>query len=263
MATVIIQQPLVRQSPTPPPQSPSLTLNASNYSNAPIPNNRLPYCSPGPVPVAQYSTPVTPPASPPTTRATLLRPSILHPAHRYPKISEVPPVYVIGPSTLAAAVDNLATTPFPDPKHVFPWLHGLHPDNQPQLEFFVARRKVLRTTPKCIRGIAIVKAGGDLTKSKLKGALDIGEILSPDLGDGGTFLEIDPQDGFSIRNFHIQIAKMARMSDVVVYGDGNATEAHIYKVAQRIANAQRSWHGSSKLGERDVPIYNTFVVASK
>lgn len=262
MAAVAIQQPLIRQSPTPPPHPPSLTLDASKFNSVPIPNKHIPYCSPGPAPSSQHRAPATPPASPPSKHLNLQAPSLLHPASQYPKIINTPPVYSINAATVAAALENLASQRFPDPKQVFPWLHGLHPDNQVQLAFFIARRKAMRNTPKCFRGITIVKAGGDRLKSKLKGALDGEELLDPRAGEKGVFLDIDPRDGFSVRNFHIQAAKMARLSDIVVYGDDDLTNHGVRMLAKRIANAQITWAAQISSKERDVPRFNTFVISS-
>lgn len=104
---------------------------------------------------------------------------------------------------------------------------------------------------------------GDRAKSKLKGAVDVDELLSPPVGENGAFLEIDPKDGFSVRNFHIQAAKMARVSDIVVYGDEESTQGEIHSVAKRIATAQRTWSEQSSPKERDGPMFNTFVVSSE
>lgn len=262
MATVAIQQTPLRQSHTPPPHAPSLSLDTSKFKSAPIPNKHLPYCSPGPVPSSSQLTPATPPASPPSKHSSFQTFSLLYPANTHPRVHEFPPVYSITASTLAASLDCLATQPFPDPKQVFPWLHGLHPNNQVQLAFFIARRKALRNTPRCFRGITIVKVG-DLTKSKLKGAVGVDELLTPPVRENSAFLEIDPKDGFSVRNFHIQAAKMARVSDIVVYRDEESTPGQIHSVAKRIATAQRVWMEHSSPKERDAPMFNTFVISSE
>lgn len=130
------------------------------------------------------------------------------------------------------------------------------------MAFFFARRKSLRNAPRCFRGIAIVKVG-DFTKSRLKGALDLEELLSPQVGEGSAFLDIDPRDGFSVRNFHIQAVKMARLSDIVVYGDDETTPEDTLSVAKRIAIAQRDWLEKCPSMERDAPTFNTFVISSK
>ena len=262
MATLLVQQQAsFPQSRTPPPISTGLSIDTSKFGSVPIPNKHIPYCSPGPIPTS-LKTPATPPASPPSKSLDLPQRSILYPPDLYKKIVSSPPVYSIEPSTLAVAVDHLATQPLPDPKLVFPWLHGLHQDNQVQLAFFIARRKPLRKTPKCLRGITIVKAGGDLGKSRLKGAISPRELLSSINAKDSAFLEVDPKDGFSVRNFHIQVAKLAMVSDIVVYGDDNAKEEDIRKLAKRISRAQKARLDKLDPGGLITP-FNTFVVSSR
>lgn len=166
------------------------------------------------------------------------------------------------------ALDHIATQPLPSTKQVFPWLHGLHAENQLQLAFFIARKKSLRRTPKCIRGITVVKAGGDLTHSKLKGAVAPDEILRCQTGDmendDGDFLEIDPREGFSVRNFQIQACKMATVSDIVVYGDNKTPRTEVEALAKRISRAQALWQKKiGGLNESEERPFNTFVVAGK
>ncbi len=264
MAAAVAQQHYLQQSPTPPPsQGPTLSLDISKLAAAPIPNKHLPYCSPGPPPKLQQQTPATPPASPPTKHPQVQTLSLLHPADAYPKVSESPPIYSIDSLRLAAALDYLSAQPFPEPKKLFPWLHGLHPNNQVQQAFFIARRKPLRATPTCFRGITIVKADGDLTKSRLKGALAPDELLSPNNGQNATFLDVDPREGFSVRNFHIQATKMAMMSDLVVYGDEGSPESGAHDVAKRLANAQSAWREKHSSAGQEIPRFETFVVSSK
>ena len=264
MATLVVQQQApLRKSRTPSPHPSGLTLDTSKFKSVPIPNKHLPYCSPGPAPGSQARTPATPPASPPSKQPDVQTLSILHPADNYTKIFNSPPVYSIDASTLALAIETLATQPLPEPKLIFPWLHGLHQDNQIQLAFFVARRKALRKTPTCLRGITLVKAGGDLSKSRLKGAISPRELLYPLGPKESSFLEVDPKDGFSVRNFHIQAVKMAMVSDVVIYRDENTEEADTHILAKRIARAQRSLREKMEPTALDTPVFNTFVVSCK
>lgn len=100
-------------------------------------------------------------------------------------------------------------------------------------------------------------------KCKLKGAIDAEELLDPHTGENGAFLEIDPKDGFSVRNFQIQAAKMARLSDIVVYGDDESTNYDVQLLAKRIANAQKIWTAQISSKERDIPSFNTFIVSSE
>jgi dual specificity MAP kinase phosphatase len=192
----------------------------------------------------------------------------LYPPTAYKKLSKEPGLYNISTAALVQALDHIATQPLPSTKQVFPWLHGLHADNQLQLAFFIARKKSLRRTPKCIRGITVVKAGGDLTHSKLKGAVAPDEILHCQTGDrendDGDFLEIDPREGFSVRNFQIQACKMATVSDIVVYGDNKTPRREVEALAKRISRAQALWQ--KKIGgpyEQDERSFNTFVISGR
>ena len=263
MATLVVQQAPICQSRTTPPLSSTLTIDTSKFKSHPIPNQHLPYSSPGPAPSTPLRTPATPPASPPTKTALTQTFSILYPAETFSKLVENLPIYSIDAATLAIALNNASTQPLPDPKLVFPWMHGLHPENQIQLNFFIARRRALRKTPKGVRGITIVKAGGDLIKSKLRGAIAPNELLSTAGSRDPAFHDVDPKDGFSVRNFHIQAAKMAMISDIVVYGDDDTKAEDIRTLARRIARAQKSYSEKYDLSGLDGSGYSTFVVSSK
>ena len=256
MATMTME---LRQSPTPPP----LTLDTTKFNSGPIPNKHIPYCSPGPAPGSQQQGPATPPATPPTKHQAIQTLSILHPASSYAKVHESPPIYSIDASTLAKAIAHQAAQELPDPKQVFPWLHGLHRDNQIQLAFFIARRKSVRHTPKCLRGITIVKAGGDLTESRLKGAISADECLHSHSKDNPTFLEVDPKDGFSVRNFQIQAAKIALVSDIVIYRGEDVTDDDLYGIAKSISKAQHSHLERRAIAEEDISEFHTFVINSE
>lgn len=187
------------------------------------------------------------------------------PPDNIPRICDEPAVYSIDANTVARAVEHLATQALPDPKQVFPWLHGLHAENQIQLAFFVQRKRSLRKVPRCIRGLTIVKAGGDLSCAKLKGAVPPSELLlvqnSPD--EAAQFLEIDPRDGFSVRNFQIQACKMATVSDIIVYGDEKTPREEVVRLAKKISGAQRVWRERHVGNGCDVQDFNTFVVSGK
>ena len=264
MSTLFIQQPVSRTTLTP-PQSPIHSLESIRPNSAPVPNvpnKHLPYCPAGPSPGISQQTP-TPPASPPTKNADLQNFSLLHPADTYPKIVDNPPIYAIDAFILAAAMKELAGQLCPEPKSVFPWLHGLHAENQVQLGFFIARRKALRNTPRCLRGITIVKVGGDLSKSRLKGAISEDEVLELGGGRNASFLDVDPRDGFSVRNFQIQATKMAVVSDIVIYGDQTASPEQTRQVAKRFASAQSTLHVKGCVDGKNAPAFNTFILSSE
>jgi len=194
---------------------------------------------------------------------------LTYPPNGFDKVIHDPPVYSISAATLSDAIHHLATQPLPSPQQVFPWLHGLHAENQLQLAFFLARKKASRRIPKCIRGLTIVKAGGDLTHSKLTGAIDPEEILltpgrvgkDKKVDDAGEFLDIDPRDGFNVRNFQIQACKMATVSDVVVYGDDHTPRQEVEWLARRIARAQAAWQKKVDGSHATSRLFNTFVLS--
>ena len=131
-----------------------------------------------------------------------------------------------------------------------------------QLAFFAARRKTQRNPPKCLRGITLVKAGPDLSKSRLKGAVGADEILGCGRShDASSFLEVDPREGFSVRNFQIQVAKMAMVSDIIVYGDDETRKEEVSELGRRLARAQAKRRVEvEKAVDGWVPTYNTFVL---
>ncbi|RAH44439.1 tyrosine/serine/threonine protein phosphatase PPS1 [Aspergillus brunneoviolaceus CBS 621.78] len=250
MATVVVQQHTLRHS-TPPPSGITPALNL-NRTSSPIPNKHLPVCPTGPSPVSAHT-----PSPAGSGNATLQAPSLLHPPDAFLQLSQSPPIYSLDRASLAAALDHWASQPLPDPSQVFPWLHGLHPANHLQVGFFTNRRRSLRRLPICWRGITIVKVGGDLSRARIKGAVSPDEVLGP---SGREFLAVDPREGFSVRNFQIQTAKLAPLSDIIVYGEDNVSQNQILDIAARLATAQYHWRLKNDL-EQSLPSYNTFILA--
>jgi dual specificity MAP kinase phosphatase len=224
---------------------------------APIPNKHIPTCPTGPVQALN-----TPPPSPgreedeADSHDGRRLPSLLYPPDRSRGVKTgTHTIYTIDPAGVAAAIHHTATQPLPDPSLVFPWFHGLHPSNHIQQGFFIARKKrALRKTPCCLRGLTVVKADGKLTECRLKGAIAPQEFLQP--GPDGEFVEMDPKEGFSVRNFHIQSAKTAVTSDIIVYGEDPAV---VRNVGSKVAAAQAKWREKQRAQGYKVPEYNTFV----
>ncbi|KAL7624449.1 tyrosine/serine/threonine protein phosphatase pps1 [Parahypoxylon ruwenzoriense] len=232
------------------------TINAQQVSNAPpapLPNKHLPVCPTGPAPQhVREST--TPPSSPPRRQNESRRSSILHPPDKFERLEAGSlSVFRISPGDVAAALDHLSRQPLPDPSQVFPWFHGLHPSNHIQQTFFMSRSKAVKHTPNCLRGVTVVKADGDLTTARLKGAIAPHEFLQPDSGE---FIEVDPKEGFSVRNFQIQAAKTAITSDIVVYGSDAGL---VRKLGWETASAQLKWRHRHESQRSPIPRYNTFV----
>ena len=274
-AAVAVRPPEIpSRSPTPPP---SLSLNTSlSGSPAAVPNKHIPFCSPGPTP---YGLP-SPPASPPSQQSSPTSSCLLYPPDPNTKLpSSSPPVYRINAPTVALALDQQSNRTLAKPHDLFPWLHGLHPQNSLQLAFFTSRsprnasRRDACRPPFGHRYVTLVKTGGDLSVSRLKGALAPDELLSP-LGSGSDlapcFQDVDPRCGFSVRNFHIQVCKAAMMSDIIVYGDDSTPREDVEKLAGLFAQAQinlrEEWLGDDiyasdgEDGGTNIEDYNTFVV---
>ncbi|KAK3678011.1 tyrosine/serine/threonine protein phosphatase pps1 [Recurvomyces mirabilis] len=247
----------------------ALSINTSQAGTPrAIPHKHIPYCSPGPRPASRGLD--ISPGSPPSASQYQETSSLIYPPNGFEKISNDPPVYSITAAKLSHAVEHLATQPLPPTQQVFPWLHGLHAENQLQLQFFVARKKALRRTPKCLRGLTVVKAGGDLSHSKLKGAIAPEEILAPlqvakdkKSEDGAEFLDADPKDGFGVRNFQIQAAKLSTLSDIVVYGDSRTSKEEALRLARRVSRAQAAWQKKTDTLPFGPRQFNTFVVSNK
>lgn len=231
------------------------TLNPQSEQCPPaVPNKHIPVCPPGPVPRQE---PSTPPPSP--GKQDDCAPSVLHPPTHFVRLESGPlTLYELSVADVARALDYASRQPLPEPSQVFPWFHGLHPLNHLQQSFFTARSRSLRKTPCCLRGVTLVKADGDLAVSRLKGAISPHEFLqcasaSPE------FHDVDPKEGFSVRNFQIQAAKSAMTSDIIVYGDDPLATR---KMACDIASAQLRWRERHEAQGHPIPTYNTFVCVS-
>ncbi|OAA59673.1 protein tyrosine phosphatase [Niveomyces insectorum RCEF 264] len=257
-------QPLTSSSlSSSPPFPPSSSLSSASLSSQtsqpppPVPNKHIPVCPPGP-PVADSPSSSSPSSFDDETFDVVPQQSLLFPPDPYP-CSEGGglALYSIDAAGVSAALDYIARQPLPDPSLVFPWFHGLHPSNYMQQAFFSQRRRTLRRTPCCLRGLTVVKADGQLQTARLKGAVAPEEFLH--LDPAPEFLDADPQKGFSVRNFQIQTAKTAMTSDIIVYGDDAAA---VEMLGWDIAAAQQKWRDKHELEGHAVPTYNTFVCTS-
>ncbi|KAF5027525.1 hypothetical protein F66182_374 [Fusarium sp. NRRL 66182] len=258
MTTVALARPIPPHRPsstiTPPLSLESSSTSSSSPCSAPIPNKHIPICPTGP---ARPDEPDTPPPSPPS-QDHLRQTSALYPVDDLNRLdSAALSIYELDASKVAEALDVASRQPLPDPALVFPWLHGLHPQNHVQQSFFAARRRALRRTPSCLRSITLVKADGDLNCSRLKGAIAPNEILQAN--NASEFIEADPREGFSVRNFQIQTVKTAVVSDIIVYGR-DLTKTR--KVAWDIAGAQKRWREKHEAQGTCMPEYNTFICTS-
>lgn len=257
MTTIAIARPILPHRPSSTLSTP-LSLDSGVTSTTPcvgqVPNKHIPICPTGP---ARPNEPDTPPPSPPSPKSKeLLRESsALCPLEDLTRIESGPlSIYSLDASQVAQALDLTARQPLPDPSLVFPWMHGLHPHNHVQQAFFTARKRTLRRIPSCLRAVTVVKADGDLGCARLKGAVSPDEIIQH--GNHSEFIEADPREGFSVRNFQIQTAKIACVSDIIVYGkDVDETR----KVAWDIAAAQRRWYEKNDGFTMCLPECHTFI----
>lgn len=265
MATIALPRPVPHHgaasdltSPIAPPhtlQEVGPSSSAQQPCAAPLPNKHIPVCPTGPSKVDDINH--TLPASP-KNDDECKQSSLLAPPDSYTRLENGNlAIYEIDAGQVALAVAFAASQPLPPPSLVFPWLHGLHPSNQMQQAFFMGRRRSPRRVPSCLRGVTLVKADGDLGVGRLKGAIAPDEFMRR--GSFPEFVDPDPTDGFSVRNFQIQAAKAALTSDIIVYGD-DVTETR--RVAWDIAAARLRWRDQHMAQNSAVPEYNTFACNS-
>ncbi|KAI9155309.1 Dual specificity phosphatase [Paramyrothecium foliicola] len=258
MATITLSRPLLphKASSTIAPLAQTISLDdiSPQQSAPPVPNKHLPACPTGPPRPTDHDVSVAPPKTQPRTQQR----SLLWPPEGFKKFEDGSLlIYDIAPSQVAQAVEFASRQPLPEPHLMFPWLHGLHPHNHIQQAYFTARRRAFRKLPTCLRAVTLVKADGDIDVARLKGAIGPEEILQR--GSEITFVDPDPRDGFSIRNFHIQPAKISLLSDIIVYGEN----AHLTRqIAWEIAAARRHWREGQLAQGSFPPVYNTFVCES-
>ena len=160
------------------------------------------------------------------------------------------PIYAISAAELNDLYTATLSQTMPDADLLFPWLHGLNPQNRDQCAFFDQgsqqpnhqKRPPLSTTTSCptlhhripYRSLTIVQTSSRPSAPLyLKGAVPFGSVVGR-LG----FLNLDPPTGICLRNFHIQAAKCATLGDFVVYADDNALATSM-EIAQTISAAQK------------------------
>lgn len=258
MATIALSRPLPphRSSSTALDPISAISLESIAPAHAAVPNKHIPICPAGSAPSESEDTktPLSPFPSEQDEQESLPG-SLLYPPHGLSHISSGPlKLFEVGAADVAAAIDHISRQPLPDPSLVFPWFHGLHPQNHIQQAFFIARRRALRRTPSCFRGVTVVKADGNLTQSRLKGAIAPQEFLATDVEP--EFIDVDPKDGFCVRNFQIQAAKSAMVSDIIIYGDDPVV---VRKLAWDTAAAQLRWREKHQTQCHSLPEYNTFI----
>jgi len=275
MATVLSIAPL------PPSSGPIHPINPPTppTSNTPIFKFTTAMASRPTTPTSIHSTPDTPPASPsddtssiesndssvtlpsePPSPSYILFPPTNHELIRRERAN----IYAISAGTLAQAYHEIQTQPLPPAADLFPWLHGLNPRNAGQLCFFSAQSPGARVPPINLgyRTLTIVHVPapfGCYRPGRLVGAINYSEILGRSLREGH-FADMDPIKGICLRNFQIQTAKMAMLSDIVVYSPRGGQNKDVLDVAEKIAHAQRLVRMKYSTNQHEIPQYNTFVV---
>lgn len=203
----------------------------------------------------------TPPVSPPTASESLqTRNSLLYPPDGHHELA--PNIRALSAADLDLALKTCSRGSLPESSTVFPWLHGIHPQNSDQREFFRLPRDTKCSVPTTYRGITIVNAreGSDIDLGRLANSVESRTFLSGEHSRSGSiFMTGDPVWGVGLRNFHIQCAKIATLSDIVIYDPactGSATKESL-ALAGRLVAAQKHFR-EQQLGH--LPEYNTFIL---
>ncbi|CAM0140718.1 tyrosine/serine/threonine protein phosphatase pps1 [Umbelopsis sp. WA50703] len=144
-------------------------------------------------------------------------------------------IYAITADQYNQIQNTYFTTPLPN-DILFPWLHGVSGRSYQQCLFFGIRQCLVPVH----RGLTIVHADEAFpNESRLVGAVLPNEILASN-GDSSDFLDTTETElGINLRNFRIQVARYATISDIVVYGSGAIDVARRIRTAQRRIKAQR------------------------
>ncbi|KAG5949772.1 hypothetical protein E4U53_005777 [Claviceps sorghi] len=245
------------ETPMTPPHSLKNVNRGVKSQNCPdsLPKKHIPVC---PTEPPKSDAVHTPPPSPSFVHESLSQRSLLFPTDNFVSVQKDSLcIFEIGSSQVAAALEFASRQPLPSPDLMFPWLHGLHPKNQVQRAFFMGCERATEKPPVGTRGVLLVKADGDLSRARLKGAVSPDEFMQAD--PYPKFVDADPQEGFSVRNFQIQTAKAALVSDVIIYGEDVAESK---KVAWDVAAAQSRQRQSQFEQCTSVVEYNTFFCVS-
>ncbi|KAH8547651.1 hypothetical protein BGW37DRAFT_432199 [Umbelopsis sp. PMI_123] len=177
--------------------------------------------------------------------------------------SEPFPIYAINAEQYNRLQDTYFTTPLPN-DILFPWLHGVDGRSYQQCLFFGIRQCLVPVH----RGLTLVHADEVFSnQNRLVGSVLPNEILST--GENPDFLDTTESElGINLRNFRIQVARYATISDIVVYGTGAIDVARKISAAQNKIKAQRQEQlktAKQQNGNRPLPSvndldYRTFVI---
>jgi dual specificity MAP kinase phosphatase len=221
---------------------------------------------------------VSNPTSPIEEKTTLLEQPFIVPSRALPVFeppvdcldnlveTEPAPIYAINAEQCSRLKDTYFTTPLPN-DILFPWLHGVDGRSYQQCLFFGIRQCLVPIH----RGLTLVHADEVFSnQSRLVGSVLPNEILAA--GEHPDFLDTTESElGINLRNFRIQVARYATISDIVVYGTGAIDAARKIAAAQKKIKAQRQEQikaAKQQYGNRPLPSvndldYRTFVVIGK
>lgn len=180
---------------------------------------------------------------------------------------------LISATTLTEVVDAHYSSPLPEVDAVFPWLHGLHSRNISQRAFLDPLKRYRDRpfsaqnflsdikAPTGVRGLMIIKVGDVHNRhGSLVGSVAPEEILARSDDNNQFiphFLFLDPEDGICLRNFQIQVAKWACISDMAIYIPDFANDRPLaICLARKIADAQENFRQQHP----HVPKYSTYLV---
>ena len=104
------------------------------------------------------------------------------------------------------------------------------------------------------------------SKSLLVGSIYPSDIFNPPIPNDGEnnyheprgFLKISDSEGINLRNFKIQVAKYATLSDIVVYGENGLNDT-VLEIAKQAAWAQQALREENPNGID----YEVFVILGK
>lgn len=205
--------------------------------------------------------------------------------------------YRISPAEAVAALDFHYSSALPEIEEVFPWMHGCNENNVSQRAFLDPMKRFrdlnnqpvdlnraleimmpdnpVFSPPSNARGLVVIKVG-DASDShgSLVGSITPEEVLADQHGRTatidhfsqnayhkltGNFLNLDPDEGISLRNFHIQVAKWATISDILVYCCSEQDTCDAIFIAKLLVEAQKKLRCSVPSTQRKPGVmYNTF-----
>ncbi|KAL1918033.1 uncharacterized protein VTP21DRAFT_3299 [Calcarisporiella thermophila] len=188
-------------------------------------------------------------------------------------ICDNPSIYGVTASYYFEIQDLYHRTPLPN-DILFPWLHGVDGKNYHQNLFF----NVTKVEIPQHRGLTVVHGGDDVRRCSIVGSVLPGEILAsataatppPSVDavssnadeqqptDQRNFVQSENSEPLiNLRNFKIQVAKYALISDIVVYGE-NGVDEKVLEIAKQISWAQQALRADPST--RPKLEYHTFVI---